>query len=115
MSKRVVVACFGDEQSARCIQRLAATREVVAVAMDFGGAVTLGAMRDLALASGAVRCHALDVREDFAREALLPARAPTRSLLRYSGCRSLPRPSPGRSSRKWRNSNTPTCARPIAC
>lgn len=73
MSKRVVVACFGDEQSARRIQRLAATREVVAVAMDFGGAVTLGAMRDLALASGAVRCHALDVREDFAREALLPA------------------------------------------
>lgn len=73
MSKRVVVACFGDEQSARCIQGLAATADVIAVALDFGGTATLAAMRDLALTAGAVRCHALDVREEFAREALLPA------------------------------------------
>jgi argininosuccinate synthase len=73
MGKRIVVACFGDEQSARSIERLAVTANVVAVALDFGGTATLAAMRDLALASGAVRCHALDVREEFARAALLPA------------------------------------------
>ena len=30
-------------------------------------------MRDVALAAGAVRCHALDVREEFTRECLLVA------------------------------------------
>ena len=41
--------------------------------MDFGGAVPLADMHELALAAGAVRCHALDVREEFARRCLLPA------------------------------------------
>ena len=73
MTRRVVVACFGDEQSTELIRRHAAGAEVIAVAFDFGGAVTLGAMRDVALAAGATRCHAFDVREEFAREMLLPA------------------------------------------
>lgn len=69
----VVVMTVGDQQAAASIRRLAATSEVIAVALDFGGAVTLSEMRDAALAAGAARCHALDVREEFAREALLPA------------------------------------------
>ena len=73
MTRRVVVACFGDEESTGGIQHHAAGAEVIAVAFDFGGAVTLGAMRDVALAAGATRCHAFDVREEFAREMLLPA------------------------------------------
>lgn len=73
MSK-VVVACFGDQESAAAIGRLLARGvDVIAVAFDFGGAVSLTDMRDLALAAGAVRCHALDVREEFAREILVPA------------------------------------------
>jgi argininosuccinate synthase len=69
----VVAACFGDEHSVETIRQLAMTAEVIAVALDFGGVASLGAMRDLALSAGALRCHALDVREEFACEALLPA------------------------------------------
>ena len=73
MTRRVVVSCFGDQQSADTIHHLAATAEVVAVAFDFGGRTTLADMREMALAAGAIRCHVLDVREEFARDALLPA------------------------------------------
>ena len=73
MTRRVVIACFGDEPSAELIRCHATGAEVIAVALDFGGAVTLAAMRDVALAAGATRCHAFDVREEFAREMLLPA------------------------------------------
>lgn len=71
--QRVVVACVGDEQSTETIQQLASSSEVIAVALDFGGAVPLTAMREYALSAGAVRCHALDVREEFARDCVLPA------------------------------------------
>jgi argininosuccinate synthase len=70
---KVVVACFGDQASADRITELSATSEVIAVAFDFGGAVSLAATCDVALAAGATRCHALDVREEFARDVLLPA------------------------------------------
>jgi argininosuccinate synthase len=72
MSK-VVMACFGDQKSTAAIEQWAMSADVVAVAFDLGGAVSLNDMRDLALAAGAVRCHALDVREEFAREVLVPA------------------------------------------
>ena len=68
-----MVACFGDAQSANTIQQLAASADVIAVALDFGGVVSLSDMRDTALAAGAIRCHAFDVREEFARDSLLPA------------------------------------------
>ena len=73
MTNRVVVACFGDDQSRDLIEQLARTAEVIAVALDCSGAVSLAAIREMALAAGATRCHALDVREEFAREMLLPA------------------------------------------
>ena len=71
--KKVVVACFGDEQSIAAIGRLAGDAEVIAVAFDLCGAAKLRDVCETALAAGAARCHALDVREEFAREALLPA------------------------------------------
>jgi argininosuccinate synthase len=77
MSK-VVVACFGDQDSTAAIQALARRAKVIAVALDLGGAVSLNDMRDIAVAAGAVRCHALDVREEFAREVV---RAAARSHL----------------------------------
>jgi argininosuccinate synthase len=70
---KVVMACFGDQESTAAIAHRAQNAEVIAVAFDFGGVVSLNAMRDLAIAAGAMRCHALDVREEFAREILLPA------------------------------------------
>jgi argininosuccinate synthase len=72
MSK-MVMACFGDRESIAAIQHWALEAEVIAVAFDFGGAASLNDLRDLAVAAGAVRCHALDVREEFAREILVPA------------------------------------------
>ena len=73
MNNRVVLAFVGDQASLAAIRRLSASHEVIAVALDFGGAVPLNQLRDQALAAGASRCHAFDVREEFARDALLPA------------------------------------------
>jgi len=73
MTSKVVMACFGDRESTAAIQQWTQNADVIAVAFDFGGAVSLNDMRDLAIAAGAVRCHALDVREEFAREILVPA------------------------------------------
>jgi argininosuccinate synthase len=70
---KVVMACFGDQESRAAIAQWAPRADVIAVAFDFGGAVSLNDIRDLAIAAGAVRCHALDVREEFAREILVPA------------------------------------------
>lgn len=47
--------------------------EIVAVTMDLGQERDLEAVRDRALASGAVRAHVLDLREAFAGRHVLPA------------------------------------------
>lgn len=47
--------------------------EVVAVTMDLGQERELEAVRDRALAVGALRAHVLDLREPFAHEFVLPA------------------------------------------
>jgi argininosuccinate synthase len=75
LADRIVVGYFGDRGSLAVIVSAAAARgmDVVVVAFDLGGQVSLTALRDDALALGAVRCHAMDVREDFAREVLIPA------------------------------------------
>jgi argininosuccinate synthase len=75
MSNRIVVAYLGDEQSAASIAAFSAARrsEVIAVAMDLGDGIPLNGLRDGALAAGATKCHALDVREEFLREVMLPA------------------------------------------
>src|SRR5258708_9768606 len=47
--------------------------EVIAVTLDLGQGRELTDVRDRALAAGAVRAHVLDVREEFARDYILPA------------------------------------------
>ena len=75
MTNRLVVAYFGDHDSMIELAALVDTPEtmVIAVALDVGQGALLGELRDSALASGAARCHALDVREDFVREVLIPS------------------------------------------
>jgi argininosuccinate synthase len=74
MSNRVVFPYFGDEASLQALTRAVdACDEVIAVALDLGSPVALKVLQESALAAGAVRCHALDVREEFARRVILPA------------------------------------------
>ncbi len=47
--------------------------EVIAVALDLGQGRELNQIRERAMAAGAIRCHVLDVREEFARDYILPA------------------------------------------
>jgi len=47
--------------------------EIIAVTMDLGQGKELEDVRDRALAAGAVRAHVLDLREEFARDYILPA------------------------------------------
>jgi argininosuccinate synthase len=75
LADRIVVGYFGDRTSLAEAVRAAAVRgmDVVAVAFDLGGHTGLGALRDDALTLGAIRCHALDLREEFARDVMVPA------------------------------------------
>lgn len=77
MADRIVVGYFGDRGTLAQTVRASAARgmDVVAVVFDLGGKTPLTALRDDALTVGAVRCHALDVRDDFARDAMVPALA----------------------------------------
>jgi argininosuccinate synthase len=70
--KKIVVACFGNQPSLDRIAQLSRDGDVIAVALDLSGCVPLSAIRESALVAGALRCHALDVREEFARECLIP-------------------------------------------
>lgn len=70
---RVVAGYLGDEASLNAIREWAARAEVIVVALDLDGRVSLTELHDAALAAGATRCHALDVREELVRDALVPA------------------------------------------
>jgi argininosuccinate synthase len=74
---KLVMAVSRDLDATMRIPELtrALDTEVIAVALDLGLGHELGALRDLALAAGASRCHALDVREEFARDCVIPALA----------------------------------------
>ena len=69
MMPRVVFACSGAADNIAAIPRLAAEfdAEVVTLTLDVGQAGELEAIRQAALAAGAVRAHVLDAREEFAR------------------------------------------------
>ena len=73
--KRTVLAFSGSAASAAAIQWLVAERgaEVVTVTLDVGQGGELTAIREQALALGAVRAHVIDAREEFVRNYLLPA------------------------------------------
>jgi len=72
---RIVLGYSGGLDTSVAIPWLAEKHgaEVVAVTMDLGQGQALDAIRERALAIGAVRAHVLDLREEFARDQILPA------------------------------------------
>ena len=73
--QRVVLAYSGGLDTSVAIRWLAERydSEVIAVTLDLGQGRELSDVRERALALGAVRAHVLDVREEFARDYVLPA------------------------------------------
>jgi argininosuccinate synthase len=73
--KRVVLAYSGGLVTSAAIGWLAREREaeVVTVTLDFGQESELAAVRERALALGAVRAHVVDVREELVSDYMLPA------------------------------------------
>ena len=73
--ERIVLAYSGGLDTSVAVRWLADKygAEVVAVTMDLGQGKELDDIRERALAVGAVRAHVVDVREEFAREYVLPA------------------------------------------
>jgi len=93
LKERVVLAYAGGLTTSAAIPWLTETHhvEVVTVTLDIGQGSDLAELRARALACGAVRAHAIDARDDFARDVLLP------SLYRHadgprSAIAALPRP-----------------------
>ena len=90
--ERIVLAYSGGLETSVAIPWLAATydAEIITVTIDVGQGRELTDVRERALAAGATRAHVLDVRDEFARDYILPAlqagaiyddriRSPTRS------------------------------------
>ncbi len=73
--KRIVLAYSGGLDTSVAIPWLAEQygAEIVAVTLDLGQGKELSDVRERALAVGAVRAHVVDVREEFARDFILPA------------------------------------------
>ncbi len=73
--QRIVLAYSGGLGTSVAIPWLKDTHaaEVIAVALDLGQGRELNQIRERAIAAGAARCHVLDVREEFARDYILPA------------------------------------------
>jgi argininosuccinate synthase len=72
---RIVLAYSGGLDTSVAIPWLRETysAEVIAVTLDLGQGRELAQIRERAVAAGALRCHVLDVREEFARDYILPA------------------------------------------
>jgi argininosuccinate synthase len=73
LTQRIVFACSGSRENCAAIPWLAAKfgGEIVAMTLDVGQGRELEAVRQAALAAGAVRAHVLDAREEFARDCIL--------------------------------------------
>ena len=73
--KRIVLGYSGSLDTSVAIRWLAEKfeAEVVALAIDIGQGRELTDVRERALALGAVRCHVIDAREEFAHDFILPA------------------------------------------
>ena len=73
--KRIVLAYSGGLDTSVAIPWLADQyrAEIVTVTMDLGQGKELEDARERAIALGAVRAHVLDLREEFARDFILPA------------------------------------------
>jgi argininosuccinate synthase len=72
---RIVLAYSGGLDTSVAIPWLKEkyNAEVIAVTLDLGQGRELTQIRERAMSTGAVRCHVLDVREEFARDYILPA------------------------------------------
>jgi len=72
---RIVLAYSGGLDTSVAIPWLKEKHgaEVIAVTLDLGQGGELNQIRERAIAAGASRCHVLDVREEFARDYILPA------------------------------------------
>ena len=75
MKPRIVCAYWGDAQSSASLASMTGggDAEVITLTLDLGQGADLQEVRDRALAAGAIRAHVLDVREEFARDYILPA------------------------------------------
>src|SRR5512133_397211 len=75
MQERIVLAYSGGLDTSVAIPWLAEKydAEIIAVTMDLGQGRELDEVRERALATGAIRAHVLDVREEFARDYIMPA------------------------------------------
>src|SRR6202040_4378375 len=73
--ERIVLAYSGGLDTSVAIPWLKEqySAEIIAVTMDLGQGRELEEVRDRALATGAVRAHVLDLREEFARDYALRA------------------------------------------
>ena len=94
MRERVVLAYAGGLASSMAIAWLNETEglDVITVTLDIGQGRDLAELRARALACGALRAHAIDARDDFARDVLLPSLHTQRDDLPQAAIASLPRP-----------------------
>jgi argininosuccinate synthase len=94
MSDRVVLAYDGGLTTSAAIPWLTETHglEVVTITLDIGQGRDLGELRARALACGAVRAHALDARDEFARDVLLPSLYGHHTDSAHPAIAALPRP-----------------------
>lgn len=72
---RIILAYSGGLDTSVAIPWLKETygAEIIAVTLDLGQGRELNQIRERAMSTGAIRCHVLDVREEFARDYILPA------------------------------------------
>ena len=72
---RIVLAYSGGLDTSVAVPWLAEkyNAEVICATLDLGQGKELESVRERALAAGAIRCHVLDVREEFADRYILPA------------------------------------------
>ncbi len=73
--RRIVLAYSGGLDTSVAIPWLKEKygAEIIAVTLDLGQGRELNQIRERAMSTGAIRCHVLDVREEFARDYILPA------------------------------------------
>lgn len=73
--ERIVLAYSGGLDTSVAVPWLAETygAEIITVTLDLGQGRELEAIRERALAAGAVNAHVLDVRQEFASDYILPA------------------------------------------
>ena len=93
--ERIVLAYSGGLDTSVAIPWLEEryNAEIIAVTMDLGQGKELEAVRDRALATGALRAHVLDLREELARDYILPSlKADAVSKDRHTLATALGRP-----------------------